>query len=235
MVASKDGMTLVYVSAGEFKMGAENHTDEEPVHTVNLNAYWIDQTEVTNSMYAKCVSAGTCQPPARENSATRKKYYGNSEFATYPVIYVTWADASAYCKWAGRHLPTEAEWEKAARGTDARIYPWGNNVAAQGLLNFYYYVGDTSAVGSYSAGASPYGAQDMAGNVGEWTADWYDKAYYAQSAASNPTGPTTGMYRVVRGGAWLDHEFSVRSALRLFYEPNSAFIDLGFRCAEDAK
>jgi eukaryotic-like serine/threonine-protein kinase len=233
-VSPRDQMKLVYVPAGRFDMGQANHKDEIPVHAVDLKAFWIDQTEVTNSKYMQCVVQGRCRAPRRTNSYARESYYGNPEFANHPVIYVDWSDAQAYCGWSGRRLPTEAEWEKAARGTDGRIYPWGNEVARQGLLNFYFYVGDTAAVGSYPSGASPYGALDMAGNVWEWVADWYGSDYYAGSPASDPTGPASGTARVVRGGAWLDHEFSVQSAQRFWYGPDSAFFNVGFRCAMDA-
>ena len=234
MVSPIDGQTRVFVPAGEFKMGDGHHTHEGPVHSVTLNAFWIDQTEVTNDAYASCVEIGACQKPAREDSFTHNPYYGNPAYENYPVIYVTWEDANMYCTWAGGHLPTEAEWEKSARGTDERIYPWGNTIAIEGLLNFNYYVGDTSAVGSFVSGASPYGAQDMAGNVNEWAADWYAADYYSVSPSLNPSGPDSGTYRVVRGGSWTNHQFLVRSSLRLFYKPDSAFFNLGFRCAVSA-
>jgi len=126
MISDKDGMVMLYVSAGPFTMGSDNGgANEKPAHTVYLDAYWIDQTDVTNAMYAKCVSAGACSQPASLRSSTRLSYYGNSQFDNYPVIYVNWNMADTYCKWAGRQLPTEAQWEKAARGTDGRIYPWG--------------------------------------------------------------------------------------------------------------
>lgn len=229
-----DGMALLYVPAGEFKMGTDDHLNEEPLHSVYLDAYWMDETEVTNRMYAQCVEDGHCQPPRRTNSYGRKEYYGNPEYDNYPVIYVTWDDADLYCEWAGRYLPTEAQWEKAARGTDGRTYPWGNDQASDRLLNFGLDVRDTSEVGSFGMGASPYGIQDLAGNVSEWVADWYDSIYYSVAPASNPLGPPSGTDRVVRGGSWLNNEFFVRSALRLFYKPDSAFLNLGFRCAAAA-
>jgi len=120
-----DGMMMVYILAGKFTMGSdEGEADEGPVHEVYLDAYWMDQTEITNEMYVLCVESGSCEPPMKTGSYTRASYYDNSLFADYPVIHVDWNMAKAYCEWAGARLPTEAEWEKAARGDDARIYPW---------------------------------------------------------------------------------------------------------------
>jgi len=236
-----DNMVMVYVPEGDFSMGSDNiRLDERPVHTVYLDAFWIDQTEVTNRMYALCVAEGACQPPTNSSSRGRSSYYGNPEFDNYPVSYVDWNMAEAYCRWAGRRLPTEAEWEKAARGTDGGTYPWGNSPPTCTLASLPSLgygksscVEATTAVGSYLAGASPYGALDMAGNVWEWVNDWYSGTYYNQSPASNPTGPASGDYRVLRGVSWGNNVDNVRSAYRFGGNPtiySSPYI-LGFRCS----
>jgi len=242
-----DGMLMVYVPEGNFSMGSnEGDSDEQPVHTVYLDAYWIDSTEVINAMYALCVQAGTCQPPKDTGSYTRNSYYGNSQYDNYPVIYVDWNMAKDYCTWAGRRLPTEAEWEKAARGTDGRIYPWGNtfdchkgNFDDETQIDSYVVPGgpdcdgyvDTSPVGNFSSGAGPYGALDMAGNAWEWVADWYSETYYASSPASNPQGPASGPSRVLRGGSWSSRDSYVRSAYRRRIDPSNALNIVGFRCS----
>ncbi len=192
---------MVYVPAGEFLMGSpdgEGYDDEHPLHTVYLDAFWIDKTEVTNAMYQQCVNAGVCQ----ENHDYGVAFNGPDQ----PVVGVNWYDAKTYCEWVGKRLPTEAEWEKAARGTDGRKYPWGNQSPNCSLLNYVSHggacVGRTAPVGSYPAGASPYGALDMAGNVWEWVSDWYNANYYINSPPSNPTGPNSGEKRSLRGGGW---------------------------------
>ena len=230
----KDDMTLLYVPAGEFTMGSDYGIfDELPIHVVNLDSFWVDQTEVTNARYALCVKDGGCKMPDFSKSYARDIYYGNSEFDNYPVIYVSWDDAKAYCSWAGRRLLTEAEWEKAARDDSGRIYPWGNNTPNDNLLNYDQNVGDTTEVGKYPNGTSLYGALDIAGNVWEWVADWYD-TYYVSSSTSNPLGPASGTYRVLRGGSWNDKVNDVRSANRLRYIPANTNINIGFRCAVSA-
>jgi serine/threonine-protein kinase len=228
----EDGMVMVYVPAGEFSMGSNNGEDDErPVHSVTLDAFWIDQTEVTNGMYAMCVDAGKCSPPSSIESQNRPSYYGNSAFAEYPVVHVSWNAATAYCAWAGGRLPTEAEWEKAARGTDGRIYPWGNQSPSGTLLNFNGNLDDTSRVGNYSAGASPYGALDMAGNVWEWVSDFYDKDYYRNSTKNNPPGALAGLSHVLRGGAYYQDMSGIRSTDRYMGAPTVAYSFIGFRCA----
>jgi serine/threonine-protein kinase len=219
------------VPAGKFTMGSENgQSDERPVHTVYLDAFYMDKYEVTNARYAACVADGACTPP-HESSSTLSSYYGSPQYADYPVIHVDWYQAQAYCEWRGARLPTEAEWEKAARGTDGRTYPWGNNAPTCSLANFANCVGDTSAVGSYPAGASPYGIYDLAGNVWEWVADWYDANYYASSPSSNPQGPSSGDGRALRGGSWYDSGSSVRASNRYWDVPDFRYSSVGFRCS----
>jgi formylglycine-generating enzyme required for sulfatase activity len=235
-ISPVDGMVLLYVPEGAFPMGSESgYSDEKPVHTVDLPAYWVDQSEVTNGMYALCVQAGICAQPRRKSSNLIDYYFGFEDYVDYPVIFISWQDASNYCSWAGRHLPTEAEWEKAARGTDGRDYPWGSALPDERLANFDHNIDDVTRVGSYPDGKSPYGALDMAGNVFEWTSDWYAGDYYASSPAFDPPGADTGKHRVVRGGSWTGNTSGVRSAHRFIHDPNLPVFDLGFRCVVDAQ
>ena len=243
---------LVEVSTYEqFEMGCDIDneigdscwSDESPLHTITLSAFMIDKMEVTNAKYKQCVDAGICDPPDYSNSKSRSTYYGDSDYDQYPVIFVSWYDANKYCKWAGKRLPTEAEWEMAARGNTVRIYPWDPPTEPTcSLANHYYFNGvsysycvnpsDTNEVGQYQPGASPYGALDMAGNVKEWVNDWYADNYYSISALVNPTGPTTGNleFKVARGGSFdLTSEY-IRTAKRYFLEPESSFDNTGFRC-----
>ena len=216
-------------------------SNEQPLHTVTLSAYFIDKYEVTNARYKACVDAGGCTAPQSVDSSTRSPYYGTSTYADHPVVNVTWHQASAFCAWAGKRLPTEAEWEKAARGSsDTRKYPWGNSAPDCTKLNYYHYngvsygygycVGDTSRVGSYPSGASPYGVMDMAGNVWEWVNDWYGSDYYSVSPGVNPQGPSTGEDRVLRGGAGDNDGNGVRSAVRGSGNPDDWASSVGFRC-----
>jgi serine/threonine-protein kinase len=204
----------------------DGEADEKPIHTVNLDAFWIDQTEVTNAMYAKCVQDANCSQPS---DTTR---YDNSDYANHPVVFVSWNDAETYCSWAHRRLPTEAEWEKAARGTAGRTYPWGNKPTSSSLLNYNSERTDeTAAVGSYPEGASPYGALDMAGNVWEWVADWYNVYPGGDPTESTDFGQKK---RVMRGGSWTSSASSVRSANRGWDNPTSSSVKVGFRCATSA-
>jgi formylglycine-generating enzyme required for sulfatase activity len=236
-ISDKDGMVMVYVQEGKFKMGKDDPIapDQGPMHTVSLDSFWIDKTEVTNQKYEKCVDAGACEPPAKSGSYSRDSYYGDPQYADSPVIYVDWFRAEAYCKWAGRRLPTEAEWEKAARGSDGRTFPWGEEIDCN-KTNYSPEegpcIGDTSESGSYPDGASLYGALDMGGNVWEWTADWYGSEYFSNSPSSNPTGSSSGEKRVLKGGSWDDTSKYISSAYRSSWDPSDDWIySIGFRCA----
>jgi formylglycine-generating enzyme required for sulfatase activity len=227
------GVTMVLVPAGSFTMGSSRgDRDESPIHSVNLDLYYIDKFEVTNALYQSCVEAGSCKLPVKADSFTRSSYYGNSQYSNYPVVYVDWNMAKNYCEWRGARLPTEAEWEKAARGTDERTYPWGNGLDCSNA-NFSSCVNGTSEVGTYEKGKSPYGVDDMAGNVWEWVADWYSESYYASAPSTNPVGPVAGSSRTVRGGSWTRGALDIRSSNRVNFAPNYNNFDLGFRCARE--
>jgi formylglycine-generating enzyme required for sulfatase activity len=256
LVSTKDNMTLVAVPAGEFIMGSENGlTDEQPAHNVMLDTFWLDQTEITNAMYRRCVEAGVCDLP----SATT--YYDDTSNANHPVVFVSWNDAKTYCSWVDRRLPTEAEWEKAASWdptmNEKWIYPWGNefdctkgNFDDETQLDSFVISGGpncdgyvrSAPVGSYPAGASPYGALDMGGNVWEWVHDAFIETdpfsatiqnYYAISPFVNPQGvdPTITDYRVMRGGSWNINFGFGRSAYRLWFGLDDSYDFAGFRCA----
>jgi formylglycine-generating enzyme required for sulfatase activity len=237
-VSEKDGMILYYVPAGEFEMGSENHDeDERPVHTVFLEACWIDQTEVTNVMYAKCVADGECDLPASSASDSRESYYDNPEYNDYPVIYVSWDDAAAYCEWADRRLPTEAEWEKAAswdeRNRTKGVFPWGDSIDCS-FANYLNQgsgcVGETNLVGNYASGRSPYGAYDMVGNVWEWTSSLYRP--YPYDTEDGREDPTSLDLRVLRGGSWRNVVSDVRPSNRFKFDHTNSFPYVGFRCAD---
>ncbi len=233
------GIEMVLVEEGVFLMGSDSgDTDESPAHLANLNAYYIDKYEVTNAAYRACVADLGCELPKNT------RYYLQPDHPEHPVVYVTWEMANAYCEWRGARLPTEAEWEKAARGTDSFSYPWGNFFVRSALnyceQNCEYSWKDpfgndgfamTSPVGSYEAGVSPYGVYDMAGNVSEWVYDWYAEDYYRNSNRDNPIGPESGIYRVLRGGSWYNKAVDLQTFRRSALRPNVAYNYTGFRCA----
>jgi len=230
-------MEFVYVPAGEFWMGADEsdldaYEDEKPKHNVYLDAYWIGKYPVTNQQYACFIKETKHRTPDHWKNG---QIPNNKE--DHPVVHVYWNDAVAFTEWLSQKcnkkikLPTEAQWEKAARGTDDRKYPWGNEDPNVNMLNFNENIGDTTPVGSFPLGECPYGARDMAGNVWEWMADWYDDECYNVSPPKNPTSPTSGVYRALRGGSWYVNERLVRSSYRLRSLPGSADYGISFRCA----
>ncbi len=225
------------VPAGPFTMGSDSgDLDEKPVHIVELPSFYIDTYEVTNDLYQSCVNANVCVPPESTTSNSHGSYYGNPQFGSYPVIAVTWEMAKIYCEGRGARLPRETEWEKAARGNDGREYPWGNGID-QTFANYNNFsTGDTTEVGKYEKGKSPYGLYDMAGNVSEWTADWYEP--YPGNPAGTPDYSSDfkygTIYRVIRGGSWLESKLALRTFDRGGQEPSHSVIAIGFRCAIDA-
>jgi formylglycine-generating enzyme required for sulfatase activity len=228
---------MASVPAGPFVMGSDRGApDEKPVHSVEVSAFRIDRTEVTNSRYRSCVQAGVCSPPALSNSHQRPHYFDDPGYEDYPVIFVSWHQADQFCRFAQGRLPTEAEWEKAARGPapDMREYPWGNEVPDCTRANMggaKPCVGDTDQVGRRPAGASPYGVLDMAGNVWEWVGDWYDPSYYLSSPARDPQGPSAGTLKLMRGGCWESGASSLRVSCRKAELPRAWADNVGFRCA----
>jgi formylglycine-generating enzyme required for sulfatase activity len=255
-IRQTDGMEMVYVPEGAFTMGRRedqileeclkiseycnvSYYDEAPPHVVIVSAFWIDKTEVTNAMYEKCVNDGKCEVPSFSYNETGTMNYGNPRYGNYPVNYVDWTQSSHYCEWAGARLPTEAEWEKAARGTDERIYPWGNIAANNTLTDITpWQEWKPIPVGSYPKGASPYGVLDMAGSLREWIYDTYSETYYSESPSTDPQGPpipkwygtySTGYlpirpYLAVIRGA--DYSYT-----RRYLEVNFTNRFTGFRCA----
>lgn len=264
-----DGMVLI--PAGEFWMGSDDEeiatacdvnkkagyqcdatwfAGEKPKHRVYLDAYIIDKYPVTNARYKKCASSGECKKPLFTT------WYDNSTYANYPVVYVNWKQSNVYCKWAGKRLPTEAEWEKSARGEQGNVYLWGNAWSENKCNTFTYKMllqvqtasmeqimhkisnpnKGTTPVGSFKDCISSYGVYDMAGNVWEWVSDWYYAGYYKNPSENNPKGPTNGELRVTRGGAWgMPTSVSFRASFRHRNYPSSVQDNLGFRCAKSAE
>ena len=229
-ITDSKGVSMVLVPRGEFTMGSSiGEPSEMPPHLVYLDNYYIDKFEVTNALYKVCVDQGKCGLPFKVID------FNNPDYSQNPVVFIDWSPASQYCEWRGAHLPTEAEWEKAARGIDERTYPWGEGISEM-YANYDGYVagGKTTPVGQYERGKSIYGAYDLAGNVWEWVADWYAEDYYSISPSSGPHGPRTGNYRVVRGGAFDSKEELVRTFSRTWFYANQSNSSIGFRCAMDA-
>ncbi|MGO8672259.1 MAG: formylglycine-generating enzyme family protein [Capsulimonadaceae bacterium] len=220
-----DGAEMTYVPAGPFQMGDSDRSDN-PVYSVTPSSYYIYKNDVTVSMYRKfCAATGRSMPPAPAWG------WDNGSF---PIVNVTWNDAMAYCHWAGVHLPTEAQWEKAARGTDGRRYPWGNDWDPSRCANSASVKNLSSPmpIGSYPSGASPYGVMDMAGNVWNWCSEWYDPYYFPSDHGIDPDAPWFGTYRVIRGGSWSDsNAVYFRASVRNFLEPNNYIDNIGLRGA----
>ncbi len=237
-ITGQDGAPMLLIPAGEFLMGSpkgEGLSDERPQHQVRIGAFYMDAHEVTVVQYEKFLDAtGHILPEFWPYDETR-------DYADRPVVGVDWGGAKAYCEWTGKRLPTEAEWEYAARGNDGRRYPWGEAKPTAEKANvgrswsYKFYKDRLEPVGSHAGAASPFGIHDMAGNVWEWVADWYDAKYYAQSPGENPPGPRDGTKRVLRGGSWNFAGKYSRTASRLRYEPRHRAADIGFRCARDAR
>jgi formylglycine-generating enzyme required for sulfatase activity len=235
-IAGQDGAPMALVPAGEFLMGSnEGASDERPVHRVFLDAYYIDKFEVTTSRYARFLQATGRKHPDKWSEV-------NSAFDwARPLIGVDGVVADAFCQWAGKRLPPEAEWEKAARGPDGRKYPWGGEDPSDAFANYDWDSRRTwrgystlTPVGSYEIGKSPYWVYDSGGNVWEWVADWYNPNTYQSNHERNPKGPTSGIFKVTRGGSWADKAYSLRTSNRRGIPPSDRYRDLGFRCAKDA-
>lgn len=251
-VVGKDGGPMMLIPEGEFTMGTDDvgagwhqgSPNEHPEHTVKLKSYYIDQFEVTIARYAKFLEATKhSAPPLWDEDAV-------TSAGDRPVVGVDWGDAHAYCTWVGERLPTEAEWEKAARGTDKRRFPWGDMQPFVDIANYnrglwvsypITLVPVTSGAegmsirhGLKDGGKSPYGLYHMAGNAAEWVADWYDREYYSKAPKENPTGPAEGEKKVLRGGSWGDPPRSIRVTARFSADPGFRDTSIGFRCAMDA-
>ena len=224
----KDGAPAVIVPAGSFTMGDDTNS---PARQVYLNGFYIDKHEITVARYGDFLKAtGGARPPEGWEESSL-------EIGDLPVVGVDWHDAEAYCRWAGKRLPTESEWEKAARGTDGRSYPWGNDEPSSARANFGKsapdpYKGGLAPVGGRAAGKSPYGAQDLAGNASEWVSDWFADGF-VRGQVRNPKGPADGAARVIRGGGWYDPPQRLNSTLRMHANPETRADDVGFRCAKD--
>jgi formylglycine-generating enzyme required for sulfatase activity len=251
----QDGMVQVYIPAGSFLRGSNPEDplaqeDEFPQRSIYLNSYWIDKTEITNAMYAQFLNqvgnqleGGDTWLDADDQAAQvfmeNDRWEALEGYENHPVVEVTWFGARAYCEWVGRRLPTEAEWEKAARGTDGRTFPWGEGESGVKKVpcdqaNLAGCHLSTVPVGQSPNDVSPYGVLDMGGNIAEWVADWYEAEYYQTSPVKNPMGPESGKYRILRGGTWTRNHLTSRTVNRFWTDPSFAcyYNGNGFRCAE---
>ena len=240
------GEDMVQIPAGSFTMGTDDPraTDERPGHQVFLSAFYIDKCEVTNAHFRSFAEATGYLTTAEQEGTTERQDGIDwrhpegpdsdiSQRLDHPVVYVSWHDARAYCTWKGKRLPTEAEWEKSARGTDGRMWPWGE-VYEEGRANTWGREDGhekTGPVAAFPSGASPYGVLDMAGNVWEWCADWYVQDYYARGVDKDPQGPEKGCFKILRGGSWINPESVLRSSNRFEILPVDRGPYVGFRCA----
>jgi serine/threonine-protein kinase len=247
-----DGMVTIFVPAGSFTMGTAAdfpgvYENELPQHEVTVDAFWIDQNEVTNRMYALCVQARACKSPEHANSYDRTHYYGVEEFLDFPVVFVNWYQAQGYCNWVGGRLPTEAEWAFAARGPESYMYPWGENFDQQNLnycdancpkpyndIDYDDGYLDTAPVGNYPGGASWVGALDMLGNVWEWMQDWHGY-YEGHRWLERPIALTPPVAKTIRGGGWDTVAGHSRAAFRNWFVPEDAWDSIGFRCVMDSR
>ncbi|BCA54495.1 conserved exported protein of unknown function [Nitrospira sp. KM1] len=246
VIKGKDGAPMVLIPAGPFMMGSNDGLpNERPEHRVTLDSYYIDQYEVTLSLYRKFLESGKHDSPSTwdDEAATT--------VGDRPAIGMKWSDAAAYCQWVEKRLPTEAEWEKAARGTDGRRFPWGHMQPFVDIANYNRGLWVSEAVtlvpvtaglegmsvrhGLKEGGKSPFGLTHMAGNASEWVSDWYDREYYQKAPESNPRGPENGEKRVLRGGSWSDLPAALRVTARFSAEPEFEDRTIGFRCAMNQK
>jgi formylglycine-generating enzyme required for sulfatase activity len=240
-VQCESGSTAVYglcvadaevaFAGGTFQMGKEGSAADSPAHEVTVGAFTADRTEVSNRTYRACVECGVCAPPSRNGSFSgREPYYGNEAFDGYPVVYVTWDQAVAYCEGLGKRLPTEAEWEFMARGAAGRTYPWGEESPTSKRVNANWMVGDTTAVTDKADGATAEGVLNLAGNVWDWVHDAYDPMYYKSSPSQDPQGPDDGFSRVVRGGSFGSPLSFVTGYARASMFALDSYSNVGFRC-----
>ena len=247
-VYSEPPKNMILIPAGNFIMGTNSeqaNADQKPAHKVYLDAFYIDKHEVTNAQFEAFITDGGYQNQEhwtengwnfiQKNHITTPLQHGENTVSTkpnHPMIGVSWYEAKAYATWAGKRLPTESEWEKAAKGTKKRVYPWGDEMDFS-KLSYFPHVTKVRAVGSFPEGASPYGVLDMAGSVWEWCSDWYGESYYPQSARENPKGPDSGEYRVLRGGGWDSIRLQLQCTYRYYDKADRRTYNIGFRCVQD--